>query len=191
MTADVAAKSLCFGVYPFHTFASPLVFRNRFVGSSSLGLEWIRVEPFHAHGHRWRAEFRSCWAAEVLAVRSRVWVVRGTTPRTQVCLWSVRKRTSYNETKFRWDAWGFVHVLYMEEQAAFFRSLHSKKSAGPAGITWQTITWRLGGGYKHIWGHTIGTYGTYYLDTALTVCHLVGLLGQYLAHLHKWLTTLT
>jgi len=29
--------------------------------------------------------------------------------------------------------------------------------------------WRLGGGYKHI-GDILGTYGTYYLDTALTVC---------------------
>ena len=45
--------------------------------------------------------------------------------------------------------------------------------------------WRLGGGYKHI-GDILGTYGTYYLDTALTVCHLVDLLGQHLAHLHKW-----
>ena len=51
-------------------------------------------------------------------------------------------------------------------------------------------TWRLGGGYKHI-GDILGTYGTYYLDTALTVCHLVDLLGQHLAHLHKWLTALT
>ena len=51
-------------------------------------------------------------------------------------------------------------------------------------------TWRLGGGYKHI-GDILGTYGTYYLDTALAVCHLVDLLGQHLAHLRKWLTALT
>ena len=37
-------------------------------------------------------------------------------------------------------------------------------------------TWRLGGGYKHI-GDILGTHGTYYLDTALTVCHLVDLLA--------------
>ena len=30
-----------------------------------------------------------------------------------------------------------------EEQATFFRSLHAKKSAGPAGITWQTIKAQL------------------------------------------------
>ena len=41
------------------------------------------------------------------------------------------------------------------------------------------VTWRLGGGYKHI-GDILGTYGTYYLDTALTVCELVDLLGQHL-----------
>ena len=51
-------------------------------------------------------------------------------------------------------------------------------------------TWRPGGGYKHI-GDILGTCGTYYLDTALTVCHLVDLLGQHLAHLRKWLTALT
>ena len=51
-------------------------------------------------------------------------------------------------------------------------------------------TWRLGGGYKHI-GDILGTYGTYYLDTALTVCDLVDLLGQHLAHLRKWLAELT
>ena len=50
--------------------------------------------------------------------------------------------------------------------------------------------WRLGGGYKHI-RDILGTSGTYYLDTALTVCHLVDLLGQHLAHLRKWLTALT
>ena len=44
------------------------------------------------------------------------------------------------------------------------------------------------GGYI---GDILGTYGTYYLDTALTVCHFVDLLGQHLAHLHKWLTALT
>ena len=49
-------------------------------------------------------------------------------------------------------------------------------------------TWRLGGGYKHI-EDILGTYGTCYLDTALTVCHLVDL--QHFAHLHKWLTALT
>ena len=51
-------------------------------------------------------------------------------------------------------------------------------------------TWRPGGGYKHI-RDILGTYGTYYLDTALIVCHLVDLLGQHLAHLRKWLTPLT
>ena len=50
--------------------------------------------------------------------------------------------------------------------------------------------WRPGGGYKHKWD-ILGRYGTYYLDTALTVCHLVDLLGQHLAHLRKWLTALT
>ena len=51
-------------------------------------------------------------------------------------------------------------------------------------------TWRLGGGYKHI-GDILGTYGTYYWDTELTVCHLADLLGQHLARLRKWLTALT
>ena len=51
-------------------------------------------------------------------------------------------------------------------------------------------SWRLGGGYKHI-GDILGTYGTYYWDTELTVCHLADLLGQHLAHLRKWLTALT
>ena len=45
-------------------------------------------------------------------------------------------------------------------------------------------------GYKHI-GEVLGTYGTYYWDTELTVCHLADLLGQHLAHLRKWLTALT
>ena len=58
------------------------------------------------------------------------------------------------------------------------------------GMVWYGRTWRLGGGYKHI-GDILGTYGTYYWDTELTVCHLADLLGQHLAHLRKWLTALT
>ena len=61
-----------------------------------------------------------------------------------------------------------------------------RRDPSPLPIT----TWRLGGGYKYI-RDILGTYGTYYLDTALTVCQLVDLLGQHLAHLHKGLTALT
>lgn len=66
------------------------------------------------------------------------------------------------------------------------RLLTARKPERDDGLT---STWRLGGGYKHI-GDIVGTYGTYYLDTALTVCHLVDLLGQHLSHLRKWLTAL-
>ena len=69
---------------------------------------------------------------------------------------------------------------------AFFSCRPSRPRPGHG----HPATWRLGGGYKHI-GDILGAYGTYYLDTELTVCHLADLLGQHLARLRKWLTALT
>ena len=85
---------------------------------------------------------------------------------------------------FAWQAWDNVHCQGV--------GCTPWGSAGVPGSPpllrgRRGATWRLGGGYKYI-GDILGTYGIYYLDTALTVCHLVDLLGQHLAHLHKWLT---